>query len=53
MLLSMNATNRSIRLTDEEHADALLKAESYGLRGGLSAVVRLALKKLKPLTDGK
>ena len=49
----MNATNRSIRLTEEEYNDALVKAQSYGLRGGLSAVVRLALKKLKPLADAK
>ena len=46
----MESKTRSIRLTDQEVQEALVKAESYGLRGGLSAVVRLALKKLKPLS---
>lgn len=45
----MIAKNHSIRLTEEEYEDAIRKAESYSLRGGLSAIVRIALKKLKPL----
>jgi hypothetical protein len=36
---------RSIRLSDDDYEEALLKADAWGLRG-LSAVSRFAIKRL-------
>lgn len=48
MIPTMKTTNiRPIRMSDEEVDDAIAKAVAYEFGRDLSAVVRLALKKLR------
>jgi len=49
----METPVRTLRIPDEEVEAAIRKAESYGIKDDFTAMVRLALKKLRPARKAK